>query len=138
MDPNWRPAVQVAINAYGQVYGPNEQAQQRQTRPLAVDEALQYSPMSSAPVFGLGTNILFDQFDIATIADSFSLLDCVLRPDIGRPSSTTSINHILQAGRSALSDLDSDIRSGTDEPSRLDTSREYLQQLLDGDQLTEL
>jgi len=76
MDPNWRPAVQVVINTangYGQSYGPNAQTQQRQTRPLAVDEALQYSPMSSAPVFGLGMNVLFDQFDIATIADFYFL-----------------------------------------------------------------
>lgn len=65
-------------------------------------------------------------------------LDCVLRPEIGRSTNTTSINHILQAGRSSLSDLDSDIASGRDDSTRLDTSREYLQQLLNGDKLTEL
>lgn len=31
-----------------------------------------------------------------------------------------------------------EIQSGLDESSRLETSREYLQQLLDGEQLTEL
>ena len=66
------------------------------------------------------------------------LLDCVLRPDVGRPSTTTSINHVLQAGRNTLSELDSEIQAGVDESNRLETSREYLQQLLDGDQLTEL
>lgn len=52
MDPNRRPTVQVVINGngHGQAHGSNE----RRTRPLAVDEALQYSPMSSSPVFGLG------------------------------------------------------------------------------------
>lgn len=76
MDPSWRPAVQVVINnanGYGQSYGPNGQAQQRQTRPLAVDEALQYSPMSSAPVFGLSMNALFDRFGRTSIADFSSL-----------------------------------------------------------------
>lgn len=64
--------------------------------------------------------------------------DCILQPDVGRPSNTTSINHILQSGRNALNELNGEIQSGHDESSRLETSREYLQQLLDGDQLTEL
>ena len=52
MDPKRLPTVQVVINGngHGQSHGSNE----RRTRPLAVDEALQYSPMSSSPVFGLG------------------------------------------------------------------------------------
>lgn len=56
MDQSWRPAVQVVINGngHGQAQGPNGPYEQRHTRPLAVDEALQYSPMSSSPVFGLG------------------------------------------------------------------------------------
>jgi cohesin loading factor subunit SCC2 len=62
----------------------------------------------------------------------------VIRPDVGRPFNITSINHVLQAGRNTLSELDAEIQSGGDESSRLETSREYLQQLLDGDQLTEL
>ncbi|KAI9926693.1 Sister chromatid cohesion protein 2 [Aspergillus wentii] len=117
MDQNWRPAVQVVINGHpqAQAHAPNGPPQRR-ARPLSVDEALQYSPMSSSPVFGL---------------------DCILRPDIGRPSNTTSINHILQAGRTAIHDLNSEIQSGRDESNRLETSREYLQQLLDGEQLTE-
>ncbi|RDW74673.1 putative sister chromatid cohesion protein Mis4 [Aspergillus mulundensis] len=117
MDPNWRPAVQVVINSHAHTQAGVARGQtQRRERPLAVEEALQYSPMYSAPVFGL---------------------DCILRPDVGRPPATTSINHILQSGRSALNDLNDDIRSGRHESSRLETSREYLQHLLDGEQLTE-
>lgn len=62
----------------------------------------------------------------------------MIRPDVGRPFNITSINHVLQAGRNTLSELDAEIQSGGDESSRLEMSREYLQQLLDGDQLTEL
>ncbi|KAJ5699913.1 hypothetical protein N7536_002926 [Penicillium majusculum] len=116
MDHNGQPAVQVVINGHDQMppYGPNMQFQNQ--RPLSVDEALQYSSMSSAPVFGL---------------------DCILRPDVGRPSNTTSINHVLQEGRKTLGELDTEMQSGQDDSSRLETSREYIQQLLDGDQLTE-
>ncbi|KAF9887029.1 Sister chromatid cohesion protein 2 [Aspergillus nanangensis] len=128
MDQNWHPAVQVVINnghnpqAYAYNYYPGGLARHRD-RPLSVEEALPYSPMSSAPVFGLGSTRV--------------TLDCIIRPDVGRPPNTTSINHILQSGRTTLTDLDNDIQSGHDESSRLETSREYLQQLLDGDQLTE-
>jgi cohesin loading factor subunit SCC2 len=53
-----RPTIQVVINGLGQPQGyplsaPN--GGQHHNRPLQVDEALQYSPMTSAPVFGLGT-----------------------------------------------------------------------------------
>ncbi|KAL2814206.1 sister chromatid cohesion C-terminus-domain-containing protein [Aspergillus cavernicola] len=117
MDQNWRPAVQVVINGHAQAQsGSTIGLLQRRERPLAVEEALQYSPMYSSPIFGL---------------------DCILRPDVGRPPTTTSINHILQSGRTALNDLNDDIRSGRHESSRLETSREYLQHLLDADQLTE-
>jgi hypothetical protein len=60
MDLNGRPAVQVIINGHPsaqQAYGPTMSFQNQhrpQSRPLSVDEALQYSSMSSAPVFGLG------------------------------------------------------------------------------------
>lgn len=64
-------------------------------------------------------------------------IDCILRPDVGRPSTTTSISHDRQAAGSILHHLDNETRSGLDN-SRLDTTREYLQRLLDGDQLTEL
>ena len=55
MDQNGRPAVQVVINGYDQTqaYRSNMHLQ-NQPRPLSVDEALKYSSMSSAPVFGLG------------------------------------------------------------------------------------
>lgn len=59
MDHNGQPAVQVVINGHDQMppYGSNMQFQNQ--RPLSVDEALQYSSMSSAPVFGLGSSVLF-------------------------------------------------------------------------------
>ncbi|CEL04447.1 Putative Function: C. cinereus rad9 acts as a sister chromatid cohesion molecule [Aspergillus calidoustus] len=117
MDPNWRPAVQVVINSHAQAQpGGTRVPMQRRERPLGVEEALQYSPMYSTPIFGL---------------------DCILRPDVGRPPTTTSINHIIQSGRAALNELSDDIRSERQESSRLETSREYLQHLLDGEQLTE-
>jgi cohesin loading factor subunit SCC2 len=61
MDQNGRPAVQVVINGHNQIhrpYGSNMQFS-NQSRSLSVDEALQYSSMSSAPVFGLGQSICF-------------------------------------------------------------------------------
>ena len=55
MDPNRQPAVQVVINGHSQpqTHGPNGPSH-CPARPLNVGEALQYSPMSSSPVFGLG------------------------------------------------------------------------------------
>ncbi|KAB8263810.1 sister chromatid cohesion C-terminus-domain-containing protein [Aspergillus pseudonomiae] len=117
MDRNWHPAVQVVINGHPQAQAHTSGGPpQRRDKPLSVEEALQYSPMSSSPIFGL---------------------DCILRPDVGRPPNTTSINHILQSGRTTLTELNGEVSSGRDESSLLETSREYLQQLLDGDQLTE-
>ncbi|KAJ5545210.1 hypothetical protein N7461_007514 [Penicillium sp. DV-2018c] len=117
MDQNGRPAFQMDLNGNDQMahYGSHTKYQD-QPRPLSVDEALQYSSMSSAPVFGL---------------------ECILRPDVGRPSNTTSISHVLQEGRKTLGELDAEMQAGRDESGRLETSREYIQQLLDGDQLTE-
>jgi cohesin loading factor subunit SCC2 len=59
MDQNWGPAVQVVINNghHSQALAHSQHPpgmSQRRERPLFVEEALQYSPMSSAPVFGLG------------------------------------------------------------------------------------
>ncbi|KAL1986340.1 hypothetical protein VTN96DRAFT_6572 [Rasamsonia emersonii] len=120
MDQARPPAVQVVINGHGQPQayphgGPNG-AQQRHMRPLSVDEALQYSPMTSAPIFGL---------------------DSILRPDVGGPSSTGSIGYSRRAGRNLLNDLDNETRLGLEKSTQLSTAQEYLQQLLDGDQLTE-
>ncbi|KAE8166382.1 sister chromatid cohesion C-terminus-domain-containing protein [Aspergillus tamarii] len=117
MDRNWHPAVQVVINGPPQAQAHTSSGlPQRRDKPLSVEEALQYSPMSSSPIFGL---------------------DCILRPNVGRPPNTTSINHILQSGRTTLTELNDEVSSGRDESSRLETSQEYLQQLLDGDHLTE-
>lgn len=76
MDQNWRPAVQVVINgnSHGQAQGSNGPYQQRHTRPLVVDEALQYSPMSSSPAFGLGMIDFVLLFDMTALADP--LLSC--------------------------------------------------------------
>jgi hypothetical protein len=43
----------------------------------------------------------------------------------------------LQEGRKTLGELDTEMQAGQDDSSRLETSREYIQQLLDGEQLTE-
>ncbi|KAJ9269431.1 hypothetical protein DTO212C5_4494 [Paecilomyces variotii] len=119
MDQIRHPAVQVVINGHPQAaahgHGTVNGTGQRHVRPLSVDEALRYSPMSSAPIFGL---------------------DCILHPDIGRSSTTAAVGHDRSA-RNTLHDLDNETRSGSGESTRLETTREYLQQLLDGDQLTE-
>lgn len=58
MDQIRHPAVQVVINGHPQAaahgHGTVNGTGQRHVRPLSVDEALRYSPMSSAPIFGLG------------------------------------------------------------------------------------
>jgi hypothetical protein len=56
MDRNGHPDVQVVINGHNQIHRPHGTNMhfQNQPRSLSVDEALQYSSMSSAPVFGLG------------------------------------------------------------------------------------
>jgi cohesin loading factor subunit SCC2 len=54
------PAVQVIINGHPQsqqAHTPNMSLSNR-SRPLSVDEALQYSSMSGAPVFGIGLSTL--------------------------------------------------------------------------------
>ena len=58
MDRNGHQTVQVIINGHPQSqqeYVPN-MAPQNLLRSLSVDEALQYSSMTSAPVFGLGSS----------------------------------------------------------------------------------
>jgi cohesin loading factor subunit SCC2 len=57
------PAVQVVIGSQNHFHGPpngtsngvQNGMRQLPARPLLVDEALQFSPMTTAPVFGLGT-----------------------------------------------------------------------------------
>ena len=59
MDQNGHPAIQVVINGHNQIqqhYGSNMHFQ-NQPRSLSVEEALQYSSMSSAPAFGLGSSL---------------------------------------------------------------------------------
>lgn len=57
MDANGRPPIQAVVNGHdhgqAQTHGSNGPPQSL-PRPLNVDEALQYSSMSSSPVFGLG------------------------------------------------------------------------------------
>jgi cohesin loading factor subunit SCC2 len=54
---------------------------------------------------------------------------------VGRSSYTTSISHFRPAGQDILRVLDSEMYSGGDP---LETTREYLQHLLNGEELTEL
>lgn len=60
MDNHGRPGVQVVINGHPHMQQAPESAMgpsythTQGFRPLSVDEALQYSSMSSAPIFGLG------------------------------------------------------------------------------------
>jgi cohesin loading factor subunit SCC2 len=52
------PAVQVVINGHlglQAYYQASKNASQRLAMPLSIDVALQYSPMTSAPIFGLGS-----------------------------------------------------------------------------------
>ena len=49
--------VQMLVNGHDQA----QTHEQHQTRPLNVDEALQYSSMSSAPIFGLGWSLSFGE-----------------------------------------------------------------------------
>jgi hypothetical protein len=61
MDQVRQPAIQVVVNGLGQPqvhhHGPPHGNHRRFTRPLLVEEALQYSPMTSAPIFGLGSSL---------------------------------------------------------------------------------
>ena len=50
MQQSRHPGIQVVIQDHGTTKG----ALQRSFRPLSVDEALQFSPMTSSPIFGLG------------------------------------------------------------------------------------
>ncbi|EEP75881.1 conserved hypothetical protein [Uncinocarpus reesii 1704] len=116
MQQHRQPGLEVVI----QSNGTGSHASQRLPRPLSVDEALQYSPMTSAPVFGL---------------------DSVMRPDVGRTSlAGWSRPYDSQVAGRIIDSLDNETQasSGSSESTRLETAREYLQQLLRQDDLTEL
>lgn len=82
MDQGRRPAVQVVVGSLGQSQNnfhgapngasngvPNGMRPQV-VRPLMVDEALQFSPMTTAPVFGLGEFSAFHaQYPHSTFTD---------------------------------------------------------------------
>ncbi|PGH26857.1 hypothetical protein AJ80_01438 [Polytolypa hystricis UAMH7299] len=112
MQQNRHPGIQVVIPDHGTTNGV-----QRSLRPLAVDEALQFSPMTSAPVFGL---------------------DSILRPDIGQPSLTNiSSTHDRQTAGNIIDALDNETQANGAESERLETTRQYLQHLLNEEHLTE-
>lgn len=58
MESHRYPGVQVVINGHVQGQATHQSSvsrlQQRSMRALSVEEALQFSPMTTAPVFGLG------------------------------------------------------------------------------------
>jgi hypothetical protein len=85
MDQNGRPAFQVVINGNDQMapYGSHMQYQ-NQPRPLSVDEALQYSSMSSAPVFGLGWFTRF-VFSSAHVTDNTYIQTASYAPMLADP-----------------------------------------------------
>ncbi|TPX26338.1 Sister chromatid cohesion protein 2 [Coccidioides immitis] len=115
MQQQRQPGLAVVI----QGNGTSSRASQRLPRPLSVDEALQYSPMTSAPVFGL---------------------DSIMRPDVGQPSlSGWPRPYDSQVAGRITDSLDNETQasSGLGESTRLETAREYLQQLLRQDNLTD-
>ncbi|KAH8696105.1 putative sister chromatid cohesion protein Mis4 [Talaromyces proteolyticus] len=121
-----RPTIQVVINnGVGQPQGHDPGAQngfsngigQRHRRPLQVDEALQYSPMTSAPVFGL---------------------DSITQPDVGGQASANFPAYSRSTARKIIKDLDNETRSGSNSSARLAAVRkELLNEHLNADKLSE-
>ncbi|EQL31479.1 cohesin loading factor subunit SCC2 [Blastomyces dermatitidis ATCC 26199] len=108
------PGIQVVISDHGA--SNSNSTGERLAKALSVDEALQFSPMTSVPVFGL---------------------DSILRPDVGQPSlSNLSSTHDRKAAGEIIDDLDDETQASAGESTRLETTRQYLQALLNG-QLTE-
>ncbi|OKL60923.1 hypothetical protein UA08_03570 [Talaromyces atroroseus] len=108
MDQGRFPAVQVVIGSQNHFHGPPNGAsngvssgmRQLPTRPLLVDEALQFSPMTTAPVFGLDE-------------------DAITRPDVAGQSSTNFPAYPRPAARKMIQDLDTEARLGSGKSPRL-------------------
>jgi cohesin loading factor subunit SCC2 len=144
MDYHSLPGVHVVINVHpdSPAYrnGPGAVSQPRSMRPLSVDEALQFSPMTTAPIFGLGSSLAHLPLTYRKRASTHTSLsiDSIIRPDVGGSSSAGSFAFNRSAGKRAIEDLNKEAELGPDKSARLKETRGYLQELLDGDQLTEL
>ncbi|KAK2806187.1 hypothetical protein FQN50_005910 [Emmonsiellopsis sp. PD_5] len=104
------PGIQVVIPDH---HGSSNGTGERLARALSVDEALQFSPMTSAPIFGL---------------------DSILRPDVGQPSlASLSSTHDRKTAGEIIDALDDETQSSTGESTRLETTRQYLQHILNED-----
>ncbi|PGH02957.1 hypothetical protein AJ79_07494 [Helicocarpus griseus UAMH5409] len=102
------PEIQVVIPDHGT--SNSNGAGERLAKALSVDEALQFSPMTSAPVFGL---------------------DSILRPDIGQPSlANLSSTHDRKSAGEIIDALDDETQASSGESTRFETTRQYLQGLL--------
>lgn len=114
---------------------------QQSMRPLSVDEALQYTPMTSAPVFGLGMTSLPDipSHFISYPSLTYILPDSILRPDIGEPSlANLGSTHDRQVAGKIIDALDNETQDHGQVSDKLDTTRQHMQHLLDGNSLTQL
>ncbi|PGH35668.1 cohesin loading factor subunit SCC2 [[Emmonsia] crescens] len=102
------PGIQVVISDHGA--SNSNGAGERLAKALSVDEALQFSPMTSAPIFGL---------------------DSILRPDVGQPSlANLSSTHDRKAAGEIIDALDDETQASAGESTRLETTRQYLQEIL--------
>ncbi|KAG5304728.1 sister chromatid cohesion protein Mis4 [Histoplasma capsulatum G186AR] len=105
------PSIQVVISGHG--VSNSNGAGERLAKALSVDEALQFSPMTSAPIFGL---------------------DSILRPDVGQPSlANLSSTHDRKAAGEIIDTLDDETQANAGESTRLETTRRHLQEILSGD-----
>ncbi|KAK2746050.1 Sister chromatid cohesion protein 2 [Myotisia sp. PD_48] len=90
--------------------GASSNASKRTPRPLSVEEALQFSPMTSAPVFGL---------------------DSILRPQIDQPSLTNwKCTHDSQAAGRIVDELDNDTQADPTGSKRVQITQKTIQKLL--------
>lgn len=136
MQQHRQPGVEVVVQDRSAPSG----AAHRLPRPLPVEEALQYSPMTSAPLFGLGKLTLHGTH-FTLLEAHYTPIDSILRPDIARPSlSSWSGIYDYQAAGRIIDTLDNETQASTSngESRRLETARGDLQKLLIDDHLTEL
>ncbi|OAX83909.1 hypothetical protein ACJ72_01722 [Emergomyces africanus] len=104
------PEIQVVISDHGT--SNSNGAGERLAKALSVDEALQFSPMTSAPIFGLSS---------------------ILLPDVGQPSlANLSSTHDRKAAGEIIDALDDETQASAGESTRLETARQYIQEKLNG------
>lgn len=110
-------------------------------RPLSVDAALQFSPMTSAPIFGLGKCSLAGGLTSGAVlirrSSFLSSVDSILRPDIEQPSlanwARTYDSHT--AGR-LIDTLDNETQASSADSPYIETVRKNIHGLLVGEGLT--